>query len=223
MATNPYEDVIRELTRGGQVQRQSQSQASRGQGVQAYINYMRGQKSLGEGLARQGITGGASESAMLGAGVGYQNALNQIAQNRAQALADISRGTTANLLTAQAQSADWQRAEQAREEQRFANTITGYDSVEAVDNAIEAATASGDLWKIPYLRAQRAALREQNAVIDAVGETKVANPLIENMVESGRAYVGRAGRTTPTAQRFATDTSTGIPGGGMSGGGGGSW
>ena len=205
MATNPYEDVIRELTRGGQVQRQSQSQASRGQGVQAYINYMRGQKSLGEGLARQGITGGASESAMLGAGVGYQNALNQIAQNRAQALADISRGTTANLLTAQAQSADWQRAEQAREEQRFANTITGYDSVEAVDNAIEAATASGDLWKIPYLRAQRAALRERNAVSSMTAEsTATVSPLVQNAIDSNRTYLGRAGRTAPTSTEPTT-------------------
>ena len=160
MATNPYLAVIQQIKDNAMRSKESAIQGTDAQQKQAYINYMRGNKNLATGLSQQGIAGGGSESALLGAGVGYQNTLNTIGSQRATTLADIQKDATANQLAAQAQKTEWDQAEQVKEEERFANTVTGYDTLASVENAIDAATASGDLWKIPYLKAQRASLKE---------------------------------------------------------------
>ena len=161
MAKNPYDKVIKQIVANAISDRQATAQQSNVQDKQAYINYMNAQKNLQQGLASQGITGGGSESALLGANVGYQNTLNTVAGQRASALNDISRDATANKLTAETQSADWVANEQAKDEQRFANTITRFDTVAKCDSAVDRAKANGDTWKIPYILAQRAALKEQ--------------------------------------------------------------
>ena len=160
MAKNPYLAVIQQIKDNAMRSKESAIQGTDTQEKQAYINYMRGNKSLATGLSQQGIAGGGSESALLGAGVGYQNTLNTIGSQRATTLAEIQKDATANQLTAEAEKTEWDQAEQVKEEERFANTVTGYDSLASVENAIDAATASGDLWKIPYLKAQRASLKE---------------------------------------------------------------
>lgn len=56
---------------------------------QAYIMHMQAKKALPQQLASQGITGGATETANLGLQTAYQNNVNTINQNRANALQDI--------------------------------------------------------------------------------------------------------------------------------------
>lgn len=127
----------------------------------AYINMMQSQKKLNSSLAQQGISGGASESAILGSNVGYQNQKNTIASKKASTISDLRRNADANLLTTNTQSAEWEAQKQAQDETRFANTITGYDTIAKVDKAMEAAVTAGEDWKLGYLRAQRAALLEK--------------------------------------------------------------
>lgn len=161
MAKNPYLDVIKQIVANAVGDRQATAQQADTQQTQAYINYMNAQKNLATGLANQGVSGGGSESALLGANVGYQNTLNTVNAQKASSLNDISRDAQANKLTAEAQSESWLSNEQAKDEQRFASTITGYDTIAKCDNAIAAAKANGQLWKVNYLMAQRAALKEQ--------------------------------------------------------------
>ena len=56
---------------------------------QAYIMHMQAKKALPQQLASQGITGGATETANLGLQTTYQNNVNTINQNKANALRDI--------------------------------------------------------------------------------------------------------------------------------------
>lgn len=56
---------------------------------QAYVMHMQAKKALPQQLASQGITGGATETANLGLQTTYQNNVNTINQNKANALQDI--------------------------------------------------------------------------------------------------------------------------------------
>lgn len=56
---------------------------------QAYIMHMQSKKALPQQLASQGITGGATETANLGLQTTYQNNVNEINRNKANALQDI--------------------------------------------------------------------------------------------------------------------------------------
>ncbi len=47
-------------------------------------------------------------------------------------------------------------------ETRYAATIGGYDTVKKCDAAIKAAKKSGQTWKIPYLRNQKAVIKAKN-------------------------------------------------------------
>ena len=180
MAKNPYLDVIKQIVANAVGDRQATGQQADQQKTQAYTNYMTAQKNLATGLAQQGVTGGGSESALLGANVGYQNTLNTVNAQKGTSLNNIARDATANRLTAQTQSADWVANAQAVDEQRFANTITGYDTIAKVDNAIAAAKANGQGWKVNYLMAQRAALKEQAKYLASTKKatTKAATPKV---------------------------------------------
>lgn len=61
---------------------------------QAYIMHMQAKKALPQQLASQGITGGATETANLGLQTTYQNNVNAINQNKANALQDIDNAIT---------------------------------------------------------------------------------------------------------------------------------
>lgn len=56
---------------------------------QAYVNMMMSKKALPQQLASQGVTGGATETANLGLSTNYQNNVNAINQNKANAIQEI--------------------------------------------------------------------------------------------------------------------------------------
>jgi len=56
---------------------------------QAYVNMMMSKKALPQQLASQGVTGGATETANLGLSTNYQNNVNNINQNKANAIQEI--------------------------------------------------------------------------------------------------------------------------------------
>jgi hypothetical protein len=195
MATqNPYLAVLAQIEANKKADEMKAEEVAQSQGQQAYINFMQSKKDLAQGLARQGIAGGGSESAMLGANVGYERQRNTVIGNRANTIADIQRNAEANKITTQTQSAAWEDAMRLQEEQRFANTITGYDTIAKVDSAIQAAQIAGEPWKVNYLMAQRAALAEQ------------ANALL-----SGGTGGTSGGTTRTTTSPISAPTSTTAP------------
>lgn len=139
------------------------------------------------------------------------------------------------------------QAKQERKEQRFVNNIGGYDTVEKCDKAIKAARKSGETWKIPYLRQQKATLKQQGkaekqakseryeqryaATISGFNSVDAINKEIKKIRKSGKntwkiAYL-RARRTELiNAGQTGSGGSGGSSGGsgkssGKSGGGGG--
>lgn len=139
-----------------------------------YINYMQNQRELPEQLAAQGITGGASETSLLRARTNYENNYNNTERSRGADIGAI-RSNLADALNTYRMTADqnmndeitqnrqlranYERQLQQEAEQRFANTISGYDSIGDIDRTISAIQKSGkDTWRIAYLRARRAEL-----------------------------------------------------------------
>ena len=72
-----------------EAQKSNINQSAEENARQAYIQYMQSQKALPQQLASQGITGGATETASLGLSTNYQNNVNSINQNKANALQEI--------------------------------------------------------------------------------------------------------------------------------------
>lgn len=141
---------------------------------QNYINYMQSNRDLPEQMARLGITGGASETSSLRNQTNYENNrnyaqrnyntnLNNINNTLADTLNTYKMTADANMNDEIAQNAQlraqYEKQLQQEAEQRFANTISGYDSISGIDAEINKIQKSGvDLWKIEYLRARRAEL-----------------------------------------------------------------
>lgn len=141
---------------------------------QNYVQYMQNQKELPEQLARMGVTGGASETSALRARTNYENNYNNTERSRGTEIGNINNALADQLNTYRmtadqnmndeiAQNrqlrANYEKQLQQEAEQRFANTISGYDSISGIDSEIAKISASGvDTWRIPYLRARRAEL-----------------------------------------------------------------
>lgn len=70
-------------------QKNNINQSAEDNARQAYIMHMQAQKALPQQLASQGVTGGATETANLGLATTYQNNVNDINRNKANALQDI--------------------------------------------------------------------------------------------------------------------------------------
>lgn len=156
---------------------------------QNYVQYMENKRDLPQMLARQGITGGASETSALRAQTNYENLYNNAENTRSARLGEINNNLADNLNTYRmtadqnmndeiAQNrqlrANYEKQLQQEAEQRFANTISGYDSISEIDSLIKNISRSGvDTWRIPYLRARRAelaaALAEQQAASSGGG------------------------------------------------------
>lgn len=156
---------------------------------QNYVQYMENKRDLPQMLARQGITGGASETSALRAQTNYENLYNNAENTRSARLGEINNNLADNLNTyrmtadqnmndeiAQNQQlrANYEKQLQQEAEQRFANTISGYDSISEIDSLIKSISKKGvDTWRIPYLRARRAelaaALAEQQAAASSSG------------------------------------------------------
>lgn len=156
---------------------------------QNYVQYMENKRDLPQMLARQGITGGASETSALRAQTNYENLYNNAENTRSARLGEINNNLADNLNTyrmtadqnmndeiAQNQQlrANYEKQLQQEAEQRFANTISGYDNISEIDSLIKSISKKGvDTWRIPYLRARRAelaaALAEQQSAYSGGG------------------------------------------------------
>lgn len=150
-----------------------------------YVSYMMNKRELPAQLASLGVTGGGSETAAIRSQTNYENNRNLTERGRNADLKAISDQLANNLdsfkqsnnialqealeANRNARNAYYQQL-QDQEENRFANTISGWNSVGAIDNEIARLQKSGeDPWKIPYLRAQRAALLQQAAATTSGG------------------------------------------------------
>lgn len=220
MATvNPYLNIIKQIDQKSQLDEQNaNSQAAKGL-QDAYVAREVAKLGLTDALNAQGIAGGGTESAALGITTGYQRQQNAVGANRSNEVAGIRQNAMANRTSTQSQSAQWENDQQVMEENRFANTVTGYDTISKVDNAIDAAKDAGQTWKVGYLMAQRAALVEQAkadaeeaAVRASSGYTSYSAPKVVAPVQP----------VTQTKAKL-TDTGTGYSGGGYAGGSGGGW
>lgn len=149
-----------------------------------YVDYRVAQRDLPEQLARQGITGGASETSLLRGQTNYENNRNATELQRGSRLGEINNAYLDALntyrMTAEQQMNDaiaqnkqlqyeyqerqkeLERQRQREIEERFANNIGGYRTESSIDAAIEAAKKSGETWKIPYLRQQKTTILQQN-------------------------------------------------------------
>ena len=67
---------------------------------QAYINYMMNKRDMGQQLAAQGLSGGASESALAGMYNNYGNSRNTIDSGRNDSLADLMNDWNTNKASA---------------------------------------------------------------------------------------------------------------------------
>lgn len=146
---------------------------------QNYVQYMQNQRELPEQLSRMGVTGGASETSALRARTNYENNFNNTERSRGTEIGNINNALADQLNTYRmtadqnmndeiAQNrqlrANYEKQLQQEAEQRFANTISGYDSIAGIDSEIARISASGeDTWRIPYLRARRAELAAAQA------------------------------------------------------------
>ena len=157
---------------------------------QNYVQYMQNRRDLPEQMARMGISGGgASETSALRAQTNYENLYNNTERSRNSDIGKINN-TLADTLNTYRMTADanmndeiaqnqqlranYEKQLQQEAEQRFANTISGYDNISQIDKLMSQISKSGvDTWRIPYLRARRAelaaALAEQQAASSGGG------------------------------------------------------
>lgn len=155
-----------------------------------YVDYRMAQRDMPEQLARQGITGGASETSLLRGQTNYENNRAATELQRGSRLGDINNAymdairtyrmtADQNMNDEIAQNrqlrANYEKQLQQEAEQRYANTISGYDSIGGIDKEIASIQKSGkDTWRIAYLRARRAELvaaqkAEQEALASSSG------------------------------------------------------
>lgn len=146
---------------------------------QNYVQYMQNRRDLPEQMARMGLSGGASETSALRSQTNYENNYNNTERSRGADINKINTTLADNLNTYRmtadqnmneeiAQNrqlrANYEKQLQQEAEQRFANTISGYDSISGIDSEIARISRSGvDTWRIPYLRARRAELAAAQA------------------------------------------------------------
>ena len=155
-----------------------------------YVQYMQNKRDLPEQMARLGVGGsGASETSALRAQTNYENLYNNTERSRNSDIGKINN-TLADTLNTYRMTADqnmndeiaqnqqlranYEKQLQQEAEQRFANTISGYDNISQIDKLMSQISKSGvDTWRIPYLRARRAelaaALAEQQSSYSSGG------------------------------------------------------
>lgn len=144
---------------------------------QGYINYMQTKKDMPGYLANLGIMGGGSETSALRSETNYQNAHQAVEKKRNTDKTAIDNTLTDTLnqykMVADENMRKEQQAEtqlrvayakeqQRLEEERFAKTISGYNSIGEIDKFLAYIKSSGvAAWREPYLRARRAELVEK--------------------------------------------------------------
>ena len=104
---------------------------------QAYINYMMNKRDMGQQLAAQGLSGGASESALAGMYNNYGNSRNTIDSGRNDSLADLMNDWNTNKASA-LQAYNSQLAEMAMQKanavQQLENNLANLIAQAAADN-----------------------------------------------------------------------------------------
>lgn len=104
---------------------------------QAYINYMMNKRDIGQQLAAQGLSGGASESALAGMYNNYGNSRNTIDSGRNDSLADLLNDWNSNKASA-LQAYNSQLAEMAMQKanavQQLENNLANLIANAATEN-----------------------------------------------------------------------------------------
>lgn len=97
-ANNMYDAILRQGKQRLQAQKQDLEASYDDAARQAYISYMQGQRDLPQQLSALGVTGGASESALIGARSAYENNRGnlQTARQRAAQNIDMSMNDLEN-------------------------------------------------------------------------------------------------------------------------------
>lgn len=145
---------------------------------QQYLAYMQNVRKLPSQMAGLGISGGASETSQLQLDTNYQNNRNatmaardaQLASYRealanrlSQKRADLEALRDAEVETNTQNYNTWNQEQQEQEENRYAQTISGWNDIGAINKEIKRIKKTGaDPWRIGYLRARRTEL--QNAM-----------------------------------------------------------
>lgn len=218
-----------------------------------YVNYMQSQKDLPEQLARQGITGGMSETANVRNRLNYENiyagtegqrqsAIRGVNDQYADALYNYRTQADANMNTELGENrrirSEYEQQRQQQREERFVNNIGAYDTIAKVQAGIEFAKKNGLDYRIPYLRQQAANIRQQGKAekqakqeryeqryantISGYNSIDGINKEIKRIQKSGKntwriAYL-RARRTELQNEGLEGSGSSGYSGGGYYGG-----
>ncbi len=122
-----------------------------GVNTQLYRDYMQRRKNLPQQLASQGISGGLSETSLLGLETGYQDALNQNERARLSGIRDIQSAGNTNQMTI---LKNWQKEEQARAAEvavalASIGDFSGYKALGYTDAQIAAMKAVWDTQHAP--------------------------------------------------------------------------
>lgn len=148
---------------------------------QAYVQNMQSKNALPEQLKAQGVTGGASETALINLANNYGKNIANNESARGTALGDLAQAYANNLSTlstnyqntistaekeALANQAQYTDTLNQRKLEQYSATIGRFNSVSACNNEIAALNASSDplkAEKIMLVQAQRAVLQAKAA------------------------------------------------------------
>lgn len=196
---------------------------------QQYISWMQANKDLPSQMSALGVSGsGAETTAGLRLRTNYENNRNATTTNRDKLVAQY-RQALQDALTNKESELDalrdaeveqntqnynqWNEQQGAREEERYANTISGWDSLDDIDREIARIERSGvDTWRIGYLRARRnelKALQEEQAAAGGGGYSSYGGYTYDTPVEEEET----ATATTPDVKngQFLYTALTGNP------------
>ena len=188
---------------------------------QQYLTYMQNVRKLPSQMAGLGISGGASETSQLQLDTNYQNNRNattaardaQLASYRealanrlSQKRADLDALRDAEIETNTQNYNTWNQEQQEQEENRYAQTISGWNDIGAIDKEIaRIERTGGDPWRIGYLRARRTEL--QNAMEEEAAAAGSSG--------GGGGYSGYYNNTTTEDEQEEEPTTQGTRNGGL--------
>lgn len=168
-----------------EAQKSNINQSAEENARQAYVQYMQSQKALPQQLASQGITGGATETANLGLSANYQNNVNSINQNKANALQEID-----NAIMDLKNSGDLAAVEQVLANNQAALDAykTAYDKGVSYNQWAQQFNAgridAARDYEAQQLQAYMDAINEQNKLLSA--EKKEERDLVLTLYREGR-------------------------------------
>lgn len=170
---------------------------------QLYQQKKNAQKNIGQQMAAQGVTGGASESTLLGLETGYAEALRQGQQGRADTLSELDRAITAARLDGDIANAQL-AAESAREQTAgyaavLQNLLNRHDNQQARQTAYEREDAAN---KLSYARqlALSIAQRGEMPTDELLASAGLSRADVEAIANSAAGDRGKEEETTTYAR-----------------------